>query len=563
MQQKKQLQIGHSDFKSFVEANGYFVDKTLLIQEVIDAPFQVLVIPRPRRFGKSLNLSMLKYYFDIRGKDNLFKDYKIWQSGTKYKGERGKFPVIHISLKNGKALNFEDGRDGIYKAIIDVYREYAWLQEEDHLDKAEKEQFNAILGKIATSKDYEAALKTLSDFLFRYFGEKVYILFDEYDAPIHAAFNHGFYPEMIALMQSLMGNTFKDNIYLQKGVITGILRIAKESIFSDLNNPGIFTLLSTTFEDKFGFTTSEVKELLTNFEMIEDYEEVKKWYDGYTFGKAQHIYNPWSIVNYIALREDGFKTYWVNTSADELIKSRLLAKESESLREGVEKLIKGEVFREFIHENITFSDFHEDSELFWSLLVFAGYLSPVKKHGYNEFELKIPNFEIKILFKSIVMDWFKKVIKIRQMTLKSMTRCLVSNQMEEFERYFRQIMSDTFSYFDIHTEPERVYQAYLLGLLGIMSDDYIIKSNREAGKGRYDILLLPRTSNKYGVIFELKQLDTKSSDKEIKIALEDALEQIRERAYAQELEAHQIIKRIEVAVGFQGKEIHLKWKSFN
>jgi len=560
MQRKKTLQIGSSDFKGFIESNGYFVDKTLLIQELIDTHYKVLLIPRPRRFGKSINLSMLKHYFDAGAQDNskLFESFKIWQTGAYYTEQQGKYPVIHLSLKGGKATTFKKSQTDIFNILTKLYRQFDWLLETDVLKEAEKVEFKQLVNREGTPTLYENSLKNLSEYLHRYYGEKVLILMDEYDAPIHTGFQHGYYNQIIELMKSLMGTTFKDNDYLYKGVITGILRIAKESIFSDLNNPGIFTILSATFADKFGFTRNEVQDLLTYYDLAQDMEQVKTWYDGYTFGTTNHIYNPWSIINYIARYTEGFNTYWVNTSSDELIKNSIIEKEATGMRSSIEQLLLGKTVKRRINENIIFTDFEEDREIIWSLLTFCGYLSPVRQVGAEEdHELRIPNYEIKILFKNIILEWFKKELKIRQTTLRSMATSLQENRIPDFERYFKKIMSDTFSYFDTNTEPERVYQAYVLGLLGIMGDEHVIKSNKESGAGRYDILLLPRNNKDYGVIIEIKQLKKEATPARIQTELSKALGQITKNKYYEELVAHKVQNRIEMAMVFVGKEVYL------
>jgi len=559
MQRKKTLKIGSSNFKDFIENNGYFVDKTLLIQEVIDNHYEVLLIPRPRRFGKSINLSMLKYYFDVAEKDSaaLFEPFQIWQAGDFYTSKQGKNPVIHLSLKGGKASSFERSRKDIFHILTKIYEQFDWLLETTILKASEKISFQQILFGKASATVYENSLRNLSEYLYRHYGEKVLILMDEYDAPIHTGFYHGYYKEIIDLMKSLMGNTFKDNNFLYKGIITGILRIAKESIFSDLNNPGIFTILSHDFADKFGFTEKEVQKLLSYYDLAQDFEQVKAWYDGYNFGQSNHLYNPWSIINYIARHSEGFKTWWVNTSSDDLIKSRVLEKEAHLVRASMGQLIEGRSIYKAIDENIVFFDFEEDKELLWSLLVFCGYLNPMSHIEGEEYELRIPNREIKTLFKKIIVQWFAKELKVRQTTLRSMVRSLTNNRIKDFEQHLKKIMADTFSYFDANTEPERVYQAYLLGLLGIMSDEYILKSNRESGLGRYDILLLPRKKQAYGIIMEIKQLKKNASVGRIKVEISDALKQITKNKYYKELLAHKVQNRIEMAIVFVGKEVYL------
>lgn len=559
---RKTLQIGSSDFKDLLDNNGYFVDKTLFIQEIIDMTYKVLVIPRPRRFGKSLNLSMLRYYFDIAEKDTqaLFEPFHIWQAGDFYTSKQGAYPVIFFSLKKGKATTFEQSQQHIYSVLTSIYQQFRWLLATEVLSANEEKVFTDILYERATFAQYTNSLRKLTEYLYRHYGKKTMVLLDEYDAPIHTAFYHGYYKQTIDLMKSFMGDTFKDNPYLQQGVITGILRIAKESIFSDLNNPGIFTILSTAFEDQFGFTEAEVNDMLTYYGMEQDKESVQQWYDGYTFGTTKHLYNPWSVTNYIKMPRDGFKPYWGNTSSDELIKSRIIEKEADEFRETILELIKGETLSKGIEENIVFDDFEDSQTLFWSLLLFAGYLTIVDKVALEQYRVRIPNVEIRFLFQKIVLNWFNKGLKVNRSTLRAMATHLTQNRIKKFNYYFGKLLANTFSHFDTHTEPERVYQAHVLGLLAILWDDYVIKSNREAGEGRYDILLLPRKKNRYGIIMEIKQLKKGASDERIQLALEEALAQIKEKQYHKELEAHWVQQRMEMAMVFVGKAFYVAVK---
>lgn len=426
------------------------------------------------------------------------------------------------------------------------------------LEEGEVKQFKQISLGEATPAMYEAGVRQLTQYLHRHSGKETLVLLDEYDAAIHAGFYHGFYDEIIALMKSILGNTFKDNPYLYKGVITGILRVSKESIFSDMKNLGIFTVLSNDFADKFGFTEEEVKELMTFSEMEEDFPLVKQWYNGYKMGSVNGIYNPWSIVNYIARRSEGFKSYWGNTSSDDIIRSSITAKENTKLRSSIEKLIKGETIERVLNENITFPEFYANTDVFWSLITFSGYLTPTESLNFDRYKLRIPNYEIRLLFRKIITSWLGKDLKIYQSTLLRMTRALTEKRFTEFEESFQKIMGDTFSYFDTHTEPERVFQAYVLGLLAMMSDDYVIKSNRESGRGRYDILLLPKDKSRYGIIMELKQIEKEATDAQINASLEAALSQIQSNKYYCELEAQDIQERLEIAIIFVGKEAHLR-----
>lgn len=559
MNRRKQLRIGTSDYQQFIATNGYFVDKTLFIKEVIDNAHEVMLIPRPRRFGKTLNLSMLRYYFDAGLKDTakLFEPYLIWKEAGYYTAQQSKYPVIYLTLKGAKATTFETSQQDIYLILTAIYRDFQWLLEKNILNASEKADFQKITSRQANSSIYETSLKNLCSYLYRYYGEKTIVIMDEYDAPIHTGFQYGFYDAIIQTMKSLMGATFKDNPYLYKGVITGILRIAKESIFSDFNNPGIFTTLSYSFADKFGFTEAEVQKLLAYFGLEEKFDLAKEWYDGYQFGDIKSIYNPWSILNYLDKYREGLKPYWVNSSSDELIKNQITAKNAADIRTDLETLIKGRTIEKYIDENIIFSDFHKDKEVFWALLLFSGYLSVTHTYRGGWYQLSIPNQEVKTLFTKIILEWLKRNLHIRFDTLRAMAHSLTTNQIDAFKIHFKSIMSDTFSYFDVHTEPERVYQAYVLGLLSMLGDDYVIKSNRESGKGRYDILLLPRNLADYGIIMEIKQLDKDANQKNIQAELKAALGQIQKNQYYKELEAHEVQKRIEMAMVFVGKEVYL------
>ena len=557
---RKTLKLGFSDYKQFIENNGYFVDKTLLIQEVIDNVYQTVVLPRPRRFGKTFNLSMLRYFFDVRLKNtaHLFEPYKIWQTEDYYTQQQGKHPVIHLSLKRAKGKTFEQCREELYGILTNVYKENIWLLEEGHLSDFDKDDFVSILNRSASDRIYKESLQKLSQYLCKHFGKETLVLIDEYDAAIHQGFQYGYYSEIVEIMKALLGNVLKDNVYLYRGVITGILRISKESIFSDVNNIGVFSLLNFEFGDKFGFTELETKELLQYFDLKEKFSQVKEWYDGYQMGEVKNIYNPWSVVNYAARYREGFQTYWVNTSSDALIKQRIADKDNHIIRREISQLLKGKSIKKDIDPNIVFDQWERNKNLLWQLLVFSGYLAVDKKVKLTEYYVKIPNYEIKILFQKILLEWLELYVQIRKETLEAVTKSLISNKIPTFKRQFKKLMSDTFSFFDTHTEAERVYHAYLLGILTILGDDYVIKSNRESGDGRYDILLLPHKKNKYGVVIEVKALEKEASEKQVKKELVDALQQIRKNKYYKELESHDIQKRVELAMVFAGKEVYME-----
>ncbi|RMG81462.1 MAG: AAA family ATPase, partial [Bacteroidetes bacterium] len=407
---------------------------------------------------------------------------------------------------------------------------------------------------------YQYSLYYLSEYLTAHFGKETIILLDEYDTPIISGFSNNYYNEIISFMQVFLGTTFKDNPYLAKGLITGILRVAKESLFSEFNNPGVYTLTSLYFSDKFGFTEQETTRALTYFGLQNELDNIKKWYDGYKFGETENIYNPWSIVNYIARHEEGFSPYWINSGTDPLIKRQLLEPDVDQTYDDLQKLIAGEIITKTLYENFVFSDFEHHKSLLWTLLTFSGYLTIVKKVSADEYQLKIPNFEVTKLFRDIIIGWLETEHKVKKERLVLTTQHLINNRIPEFERGFKEIMGDTMSYFDTQGRPENVYQAYVLGLLAIIGDDYIIKSNRESGAGRYDILLIPHDPERYGVVIEIKQIQRKEKEKKasfiqrINRELNTALAQIEHNRYYQELLDHKVKKIIKLPIVFSGKE---------
>lgn len=556
----KELDLGNSDFKSLMEGNNYFVDKSLFIRELIKSQKQVVLLPRPRRFGKTLNLSMLSCYFDVLQTENekLFSGLKIWQAEEEIKEKRGKYPVIFISFKDVKATDWQKCSKLILSEITDLYRKNKYLLIGNTLDKEEKKEFNNILSKRADLSDFERSIKKLSEYLYRHHKQKVVILIDEYDAPIQAGYKY-FYSEVVSFMKNLMSGAFKDNASLYKGVITGILRVSKESIFSGLNNISVYSVLDDHFSSQFGFTESEVLKIVEDFNITTDFSEIKKWYDGYKFGETEDLYNPWSILNYAVEFKSGFKTFWVNTSSDSLLKDRIVERSNEATRILLLRLVNGETIEKPIEENFVFPDFDTDRELLWTLLTFSGYLTVRKKVARKDYELAIPNYEVKTVFQDIILNWLTTEVKLERDTLKNTCRHLINNRIPDFEKGFKQIIGDTFSYYDIGGEPEKVYQSYVLGLLAILGDDYVIRSNRESGDGRYDILLIPHDRERYGIVIEIKQLKPVAKEAELDLChrindkLQEALDQINRNQYYKELMEHNVANIIKLPIVFVGK----------
>ena len=556
----KKLDLGNSDFKSFMENNNYFIDKSLLISEVIDSHNQVILLPRPRRFGKTLNLSMLQCYFDINqsGQTNLFTNLNIWQEGSDIKERYAKYPVIFLTFKDAKGASWEECMELVIDEIVDLYRQHQYLLDSGVLLESEQQDYLDVVHKKAQSSTYKRSLKKLSGFLYKYYNQRVVILIDEYDTPIQSGYKK-FYDEAISFMRGLLSGALKDNKYLYRGVITGILKVSKESIFSGLNNIGVFTVLDEEFSDKFGFTEQETKNILNDFDIPTNYEQVKSWYNGYKFGNTTGIYNPWSILNYASKYKNGFKPFWINTSSEDLLRERLKERDADYTREQLLKLINNETIEKTIDENFIFPDLETDKELLWSLFTFSGYLTIEQKTGINSYTLKIPNYEIKFNFKNIILKWLDNDVKIRKTLLEETTKHLTNNEIEKFEKGFKQIIGDTFSYFDTKSEPENVYQSYVLGLLAIIGDDYIIKSNRESGDGRYDILLIPHDKTKYGIVIEIKQVsrdkndDDESFARKIDKKITEASKQIDRNQYYMELIDAKISNIIKLPIVFAGK----------
>ena len=587
--ENKTLEIGKSDFKKIVEHNYYFVDKTKLIYDFLNSKAYISLMPRPKRFGKTVNLSMIEHFFDINKKDSakLFNEFEISNKKEFCEQHQNKYPVINLSLKNIKASNWNDCYEKFKKAVSELYKEHIFLLNSDKITKSDKQIFENIINRTASKTDYEFSLVDLSKYLETHFNKDVIILVDEYDTPIIYAYENTekpfdskdkttYYGMVIEFMQTFLGEAYKGNNTLQKGLLTGIMRIAKESIFSNWNNFHVFSLTSNYFSDDFGFTEIETEKILKYFNLYDRFEEVKQWYNGYKFGNTGKIYNPWSIVNYIAFHEDGFKTHWVNTGRDILIKQRIT---EPKVKENLQDLITGKSIEKKLHENFVFSDLdnevleNDDDALIWTLLTYSGYLTQIKKLKHDNYELKIPNNEIKTVFKDIIVNWLKEKVKIRREILISTSEYLINNKIPEFEKGFKQIVGDTISYFDtapiidketkkVTTSKEQIFHVYTLGLLAILSDDFNIKSNREAGEGRYDILLIPYDKTKNGVVIEIKQIvknekeQDKSFTKRINTKIKEALYQIDKNKYYTELIENGIKPEniIKLPIVFAGKE---------
>lgn len=569
----QKLPVGLSDFKQVIEKNYYYVDKSLFIKELMDQGAVAMLIPRPRRFGKTLNLSMLRCFFEkpalptTLGRpgtetdtSHLFRHLKIWQAGKEYTSQQGKYPVIYLTFKDIKEPNWESAQEKIKRLIQDEFLRHNYLRNEKELETEEQEYFDGITNLTASQNAYEDSLKKLSRYLARHHQQQVILLIDEYDTPIQAGYVNGYYAEVVGFMRNFLSGGLKDNPHLEKGVLTGIMRVAKESIFSGLNNLGVFTLLRSEFSAAFGLTESEVEQALRDFQLSDQYENIKNWYNGYIFGD-QIIYNPWSIINYLDSADKEFLPYWVNTS-DNAIIEQLLTRGGTELKSELESLIKGEKIEKPIEENIIFRDIEKKDNLLWSFLLFGGYLKYVGKRTLNKkmlLDLQIPNLEVSYIYDHLVEGWFEA--RLENEKLKMMLKALIDGDVETFEEFFAELVANSFSFWDAGgRDPEKMYQAFVIGLLVWLSGRYEVKSNRESGYGRYDVMLIPRDTRAAGIIIEFKKVNTKRGETK-ESAFAKAFKQIEEKNYAAELQQRGIQQIRKLAIVFKGKQVWVKEQS--
>jgi CheY-like chemotaxis protein len=546
------LPAGNSDFKEIIIDNYYYIDKTMLVKDVWNEG-KVLLITRPRRFGKTLNMDMLRCFFDIRDKEanqNLFANLSI-NNDKEIMKLQGAFPVIYLTFKDIKKQDWQTSLELLKSCIQALFDEYSYIS--DTLTKYDKSLFEKILSGEADNSKYSSSAALLTKYLHNYYGKRVILLIDEYDTPILSARKYGYYDEAIDFFRSFLGESLKDNRNLQKGVLTGILRIAKESIFSDLNNLSVFSLTDSRISDKFGFTEKEIDHTLAHFGIPEKKKEVKEWYDGYSID-GEKLYNPFSIIAY--LKDKKPKNYWINTSSNDLI-YELVADRQATVKENFEKLIAGGHVEAHVTENVVFSSILEKSyDAIWTILFFSGYLTigeTVNEH-LQRYRLRIPNKEVTLCFKENISLWLNNAIGSEK--LNAMLKALVSGETEKFGILLQYFVKTILSYYDtIDDEPERVYQALLLGMLTTLENEYEIRSNRESGFGRYDIMLAPKEKDKIGIIIELKKIKDKESAEDV---LADAMTQIEQSEYITELTDKNVKQILSIAIAMKGKKVMIK-----
>ena len=548
--------LGTSEFKKMRTRNNYYIDKTMFIKDIIDNKSEVTLITRPRRFGKTLNMSMLKYYFDCSQKDSrdLFEGLKIMEQGEKYTSKLGIYPVIYLTLKEVKDVTYEKMLLNMKTAILEVYREYRYLLESDKIYDDEKKMINDILWGKENEITLKNAIKELIRMLYEHHNKPVILLLDEYDVPLQNAYVEGYYDEAIKFFKTFYGTTFKDNPYLEKTVITGVSRVAKESIFSGANNFDVYTVLDNEFADDFGITEEEMNKVIKDFEIEENKEEIKKWYDGYKIGNIEEIYNPWSVLNYLSKKE--VKPYWTNTSSNDLIK--LVLKNSSTVKERIQRLLNDEPIEVRIDLETIIVGIENNEDNIWGLMVQTGYLKVNETINKAEgiYKVKIPNYEIKLLFTQIIESWFKD--KVIGNDLESILKDLVTLNFKEYEKKFEILVREMFSYMDVgENTAENFYHAFVLGMLVGLKDGYYVNSNRESGLGRYDIMLEPKDKDKNSFIMEFKVLESKE-EKNIEETIENAKKQIEEKGYEQNLKERGFKNITKMVYAFKGKEVKIE-----
>jgi len=555
----RKIGIGIQDFEKIIDNNYFYIDKTHFIREWWESGDDVTLITRPRRFGKTLTMRMVEQFFSIQyaGRKTLFEGLSIWKD-EKYHQLQGSYPVIFLSFASVKGNSYELARDGIVQLIIDLYAKYSFLLQGDSLNQQEKAYFDYVNPDMSDTMA-AMSLHRLSICMNHYYGKRVLILLDEYDTPMQEAYINGYWEELVGFTRLLFNSTFKTNPYLERGLMTGITRVSKESVFSDLNNLEVVTTTSKKYETAFGFTEQEVFTAMDEYSLKEK-EKVKEWYDGFVFGECRDIYNPWSILNYLQKRE--FMAYWANTSSNGLV-GKLIREGSRDVKIIMEDLLEQKSFHIQIDEQIVFSQLNQDESAIWSFLLAGGYLRAEnhifnEEEGEEEYELVLTNKEVRIMFRQMIKSWFSSF----KSSYNGFIKALLQNDKKAMNIYMNEVALTTFSFFDTgkgpskRSEPERFYHGFVLGLMVELTDRYTITSNRESGFGRYDVMLEPAAQKDIAFILEFKVYDA-DEESSLQDTVKAALQQIEDKKYAAILEAKGIpADRIrKYGFAFQGKTV--------
>lgn len=554
--------IGIQEFGKLIENDCFYIDKTHFIKDWWDSKDEVTLITRPRRFGKTLAMSMVEQFFSVKyaERSDLFENLSIWQE-DRFRALQGTYPVISLSFANIKEKTFEVARRKICQLLVNLYAHHYFLLESDTMTDKDREFFNRVSVDMDDS-DATLAVYQLSDYLHRYYGKKVIILLDEYDTPMQEAYVNGYWEELVSFTRSLFNSAFKTNPWLERAIMTGITRVSKESIFSDLNNLKVVTTTSNEYGSAFGFTENEVFAAMDEYG-FEEKEEVKSWYDGFIFGEWKDIYNPWSILNYLDTGD--LTTYWANTSSNSLV-GKLLREGNRTVKESFEQLLQGRYLSVPIDEQIVYSQLNDNEYAIWSLLVASGYLKVLDYEKYGaegvtdapKYKLALTNYEVSLMFRNMVRGWFS----VNVSDYNDFVKALLLGDVEAMNEYMDRVTSETFSYFDTgkrasgKAEPERFYHGFVLGLIVELENRYTITSNRESGFGRYDIMLEPKKEGQDAFIIEFKVYNPRR-DGGLEDTVKAALTQIEEKQYEVYLSQKGIpadrIKKY--GFGFDGKNV--------
>ena len=558
----KSLPIGISDYVR-AQADYYYVDKTLLIKEFLDKKPLVSLFTRPRRFGKTLNMDMLRVFFEISKEDSsiYFEDKAIWRCGEEYRRHQGKYPVVFLTFKDVKFDSWKETLDKISDLLQEEFGRHQELATSDRLAEYEKTYFAKIINGDASEVDLTASLAKLSQMLTKHYGKAPIIIIDEYDTPIQEGYSKDFYDEIIGFMRNFFSGAFKDNKNLTYGFLTGILRIAQESIFSGLNNLTVNSVMDEEYDQFFGFTASEVRDMLEYYGVLDKEEELKDWYDGYLFGSTE-IYNPWSVINYIS-KGCIPQAYWVNTGKNEILED-VLKVATDDITERLYSLLQGERVIAQIDQNVVYRSLSEDPANIYSLLLVAGYLKTPKKElqadGSYLCEVSIPNREIAAVYKSEILSHLLQIGAITRTTANKIAESLYANDYKKLQKAIAEYMDKSISFYDAGAEG--FYHGLVLGLIALMDNQYMIKSNRESGDGRYDISLFPREGRYPGITMELKWKKDLKAD-ELSGLADEALAQIDEKRYDVEMKEDGIQDILRFGIAFSGKKVSVKTTIFD
>ena len=556
LHKRKPLPIGLSDYAR-AQSEYYYVDKTLLIKELLDQSAVVSLFTRPRRFGKTLNMDMLRVFFEKTQDDTsaFFRNRAIWKCGEEYREKQGKYPVIYLTLKDVRYSTWEETLFEINEIIREEFDRHGELSKSDRLSDKEKEKYRKIVSGGATEAELATSIRDLSRMLAKHYGESPVILIDEYDTPIQEGYSKDFYDEIIRFMRNFFSSAFKDNKYIAYGFMTGILRISQESLFSGMNNLAVYTVLNTKFSSYFGFTPEEVKDMLAYYGVENKAEELRQWYDGYQFG-GQEIYNPWSVINYISNNCEP-QPYWVNTGRNEILKD-VLSSAPENIEEILHALLAGDTITVRINQNVVYHSLPDDPENIFSLLLITGYLKALSgklmPDGAWMCRVAIPNREVSCVYKNEVLLHLVRIGALESSTANRIAESLFDLNVDDLKEALEGYISTAVSFYD--TSTEGFYHGLFLGLVSMMDHEYMIRSNRESGNGRYDICLIPRSHSYPGIILELKYGKNLSETK-LQALAEAARKQIDEKNYDAEMRAEGAEKIIKLGVALSGKKVKI------